>query len=398
MQKQKNGVMGAALLLAGTAIGSGMISLPMVLARFGIIGTCAIMLAFSVLIYLTAIIRADINLNTNNAASSLREAGNMLGTPFIGSLGDAMLKLLAFALMTAYMTGGASIINSLIGHSMSPILSLCFVTTLVAAIFFFASDSIVRINKVLFSGLFTMLISLMAILCWQTPIKVIPQQLDSVTLNEWATLIPVIFTSFGFHTVTHIVAKLCNSDRALVRKACLIGTAIPTVVYICWTVAILLVVANTDSAFFSLMLEGKATEVGELVRVLSNAASSEKIQTVVWIVSALAILTSILGVGFSLWDSVRREWKAPKLLSVVVVAVLPAIVSVVTPNAFITVLNVAGSILSIVAIISPVIISMKMQSHGNLQCEPLLKNKAVLLSVLAAGIGIIVLGAIDLLA
>lgn len=398
MQKQKNGVMGAALLLAGTAIGSGMISLPMVLARFGIIGTCAIMLAFSVLIYLTAIIRADINLNTNNAASSLREAGNMLGTPFIGSLGDAMLKLLAFALMTAYMTGGASIINSLVGHSMSPTLSLCFVTTLVAAIFFFASDSIVRINKVLFSGLFTMLISLMAILCWQTPIKVIPQQLDSVTLNEWATLIPVIFTSFGFHTVTHIVAKLCNSDRALVRKACLIGTAIPTVVYICWTVAILLVVANTDSAFFSLMLEGKATEVGELVRVLSNAASSEKIQTVVWIVSALAILTSILGVGFSLWDSVRREWKAPKLLSVVVVAVLPAIVSIVTPNAFITVLNVAGSILSIVAIISPVIISIKMQSRGNLHCKPLLKNKAVLLSVLAAGIGIIILGAIDLLA
>ena len=101
MAKYKNEIIGAASLLAGTAIGSGMISLPMVLAKFGIIGTCGIMLAFMFIIYFTAIIRADISLNTNEDASSLKQAGEKVGCAWIGALGDLMLKLLAFSLMTA---------------------------------------------------------------------------------------------------------------------------------------------------------------------------------------------------------------------------------------------------------------------------------------------------------
>ncbi|MDE6576341.1 MAG: hypothetical protein K2L24_03020, partial [Opitutales bacterium] len=49
LQKQ----LGAIFLLAGTAIGSGILSLPIVLAKFGIVNTCLIMLFFALLTYLT---------------------------------------------------------------------------------------------------------------------------------------------------------------------------------------------------------------------------------------------------------------------------------------------------------------------------------------------------------
>ena len=146
--------------------------------------------------------------------------------------------------------------------------------------------------------------------------------------------------------MTHAIAKICNNDRRSIRLACLFGTAIPTAIYIFWTVAILLVVANTDANFFQLMLVDKATEVGDLVKVLSLATSNASIQRVVWIVSALAILTSILGVGFALWHTVRTEWKAPKWISACVVAILPAVISITIPNAFIAVLRMLSDISS----------------------------------------------------
>jgi tyrosine-specific transport protein len=391
MAKYKNEIIGAASLLAGTAIGSGMISLPMVLAKFGIIGACGIMLAFMFLIYFTALIRADISLNINEEASSLKQAGEKVGSPWIGIMGDFSLKILAFALITAYMTGGASIITSILGYQETPIYVLAVLSITVASIFFFGSNSIVCINKILFSFLIVTLFALIAFLFYQTPINFIPQKANSIPLNEWGTIITVVFTSFGFHTVTHAVAKICHNDRDAIKKACLLGTAIPTVVYICWTGAILFVVANTDANFFQLMLEGKATNVGELVKVLSFATSNDGIQKIIWIVSALAIFTSILGVGFSLWHSVREGWKASKCVSTIIVAVLPAIISVVIPNAFITVLSVAGILLSVVAIISPVLISIKIVK-SNSSYKLLAGNKFILLTVLASGILIIILG------
>ena len=161
-----------------------MISLPMVLVKFGIIGTCGIMLAFMFLIYFTAIIRADISLNTNEDASSLKQAGEKVGCAWIGALGDLMLKLLAFSLMTVYMTGGASIISSLCGYPETPRHILEILSIIVASIFFFGSNSIININKFLFSFLIVMLFALIVFLCYQTPINFIPKGADNIALNE----------------------------------------------------------------------------------------------------------------------------------------------------------------------------------------------------------------------
>lgn len=194
------------------------------------------------------------------------------------------------------------------------------------------------------------------------------------------------------------MTKFCNNDRKMIKVACLWGSIVPALVYIIWTVAILLVVANTDAHFFQLMLDGKANDVAELVTVLSNAASSQSVQIIVWIVSILAILTSVLGVGSALMDIFQQEWQETskrKIVGLVVFA--PAAVSMLVPNAFIRILNVSGVILSLIAIVVPVIISLKMQRLGKAKkCELLLKNKFAIFGVFTCGVMIIFLGILDL--
>lgn len=386
----------ATFLLAGTAIGSGMISLPMVLAKFGITGTFFIITVFSVLTYLTALIRSDLNLNSH-ADASLKDVGKFFGCPLIGSLGDFMLKLLSFALLAAYISGESSIIDAALNHALPKTLIIGIFTLTMILTFLLASQVIVNTNKILFVGMFTILIGLIAALLWQTPFNIIPQQADNIHLNEWTTLVPIIFTSFGFQGSIHSMTKLCKNNRATVKTACLWGSVIPAIVYIAWTCAILVVVINTNPEFFDLMLAGKAQNVGDLVRVLSQAASTQLVQIIVWIISALAILTSVFGVGLALLDIFEREWHVRKLISVCAIFIIPAIISVVVPNAFIRILDVSGIILSIIAIIVPIIISLKMQSENKIKHKLMLENKAILLTVFVVGIAIIALGLIDLI-
>ena len=390
MAKYKNEMIGAASLLAGTAIGSGMISLPMVLAKVGIFGTCVVIFAFMFLIYFTAIIRAEISINIKDDVSSLKQAGEKIGCRYIGMLGDFMLSLLAFSLMMAYMIGGGSIISSLCGFHETQTYILVSLAFAIAFIFLFGSNKIIQINKYLFSFLIVTLFFLIVFLFYRTPIQIFPQSANNVSLNEWGTIITIVFTSFGYHTVTHAIANICHNDRTTIKKACLLGTAIPSIIYVLWTVAILIIVANTDGEFYQMMLHGKATNVGELVKVLSLATSSGNIQTIIWIVSFFAIFTSILGVGFALWHNVRSEWKASKWISAIIVAILPAIVSIIIPN-FITVLSAAGIILSIVAIISPVLIDIKLAKNKD-NYIPLIKNRFIVPLTFILGIVIIILG------
>lgn len=387
---------GAVFLLAGTAIGSGMISLPMVLAKFGIINTCAIMIFFAILTYLTALIRSDLNLNLRVDAT-LKEVGNAFDCRWAGNFGNFLLVLLHFALMSAYLFGFSSILCSFFGNTVSQSIIIALSAIGVAIGFLFASHFIININKYLFILMFFILIVLVIELFFETKINFVPQCAKEIKINEWTTLVSIIFTSFGFQGSIHSMTKFCNNNRKMIKNACLWGSVIPALVYIIWTVVILLVVANTDAHFFQLMLAGKANDVGELVAVLSKAASSQSVQIIVWIVSILAILTSVLGVGLALIDIFQQEWQeASKHEIVGLVVFAPAAVSMLVPNAFIRILNVSGVILSLIAIVIPVIISLNMQRLGkSTKCDLLLKNKLAILGVFACGMTIIALGILD---
>lgn len=387
----------AAFLLAGTAIGSGMISLPMVLAKFGIINTCAIIIFFAILTYLTALVRSDLNLNLY-AEATLKDVGKAFDCYWAGIFGNFLLVLLHFALMAAYLFGFSSILCSFFGNIVSQYIVMALSAIGVALGFLFASHFIININKYLFILMFFIFIVLVIELFFETQIHFIPRCAEKIKINEWTTLVPIIFTSFGFQGSIHSMTKFCNNDRKMIKMACLWGSIVPALVYIIWTVAILLVVANTDAHFFQLMLDGKANDVGELVTVLSNAASSQSVQIIVWIVSILAILTSVLGVGSALMDIFQQEWQETskrKIVGLVVFA--PAAVSMLVPNTFIRILNVSGVILSLIAIVVPVIISLKMQRLGKAKkCELLLKNKFAIFGVFTCGVMIIFLGILDL--
>jgi tyrosine-specific transport protein len=138
------------------------------------------------------------------------------------------------------------------------------------------------------------------------------------------------------------------------------------------------------------MVDGRV-DIGELVRTLGLISGLKSIQAMVWAISFLAIVTSALGVGMGLSDSlesyVKTKIKHSKLISVILSVGLPTVIAIYIPGAFIAILGFAGMILSVLAILLPIYILLAGKFKN--AYYPSTTNKIMLLGAVAIGIAII---------
>lgn len=362
---------GAILLVAGTCIGSGMIALPMVLAKLGLIPSIFLMLLIWFVMYYTSLINLELNLQAGQGLS-LGELGKRFSGKAAEFIGTLSLKLLSYSLLAVFIYGGSSILQELLASKMSlhyPFEAIATCFTLVAmAVLLLSIKWVDYFNRVLFMSLLAIVVILILGLSlsvkWSNLPLLSPHYED---LSAWAALIPVVFTSFGFQVIFHTVTNYCDKNAKMLKTAFFWGSLIPAIVYILWTCSILSVVYHDNPVFYNQLVEGKA-EVGELIQVLSGIAKWPSLQLLVWWISLLAISTSVVGVGIGLFDSLKKMMSQAipngsiRSILASVLTMGPAYLAVIyIPNAFIKVLGFAGMILAVIAIMLPVYLFWKIK-------------------------------------
>jgi tyrosine-specific transport protein len=261
----------------------------------------------------------------------------------------------------------------------------------------FLSDLIIKINKHTFIILFSIVMVGIICLTVSSETDYLPINMDGIFhLKSWSTVLPVIFTSFGFQGSLHSLTKFVHNDRKLIRRACLFGSIIPVIVYSLWVVCVLTIIFNSDLVNFKKMLVDPI-EVSELIHILSSITKINFIQHVAWIVSFLAISTSIIGVGISLNEILKKDLgkiisndRVCHVISTLLMIIPSATVAILVPNAFIRVLNFAGIILAVIAIILPIFLYTKMQR------SLLICNNLKTFIIFVVGISIIAFGIFDI--
>ncbi len=387
-------LIGSILLISGTCIGSGMIALPMVLAKLGIIPSIILMFIIWFIMYYTSLINLELNLQAGKGLTL-----GMLGKYFSGHtaqiIGTVSLKLLSYALLAVFIYGGSSILQKLLALDTSITYIGAWYVIISILILLLPLKLVDYINRVLFIGLLIIIailvIGLVSMIQWDN-LPLFSANYKEISI--WGVVIPVVFTSFGFQVIFHTLTNYCNKDAKMLKTAFLFGSLIPAIVYIIWTCSILIVVHHNNPTFYQQMITSNV-EVGDLIKELSNIAKWQSIQLLVWIISTLAIATSILGVGVGLCDSLKTMFmnSIPNVvirnMTSSIVTILPAyIVAVVVPNAFITILGFAGMILVIIAILLPVYLLYKAKIK-NFYYPELQKQYLIIICVI---VGMLIMG------
>lgn len=361
-----NPITGSTLLLAGTAIGAGMIALPMTLSKVGLLPGMIALLVIWASVYYSALTTADLNFRAGQPSSI-----NSLARLFQGRKAEWICKicmlLLTYSLMVAYLSGGSSIIESLLQSaadnnitSQVPAYDTILITFTIFLFTILISKTklIDSINRVLFFGLLASLAIVIIGIGTHLHLDNLPWIGEKVgEPSSWFLLLPVVFTSFGFQLTIPSIIEYLGIAPQDVRKSLFWGSLIPVIVYCIWSLFTLGIIYQSAPLHYQqLAQDGK--EVGHFIDVISHVTQWSGLRVMSWIISILALVTSAIGVGLgikSFWGeklSTMGRFRNP-LIGLLVV-ILPYLISHIMKDAFLQALAFAGMILVTLSILIPV--------------------------------------------
>ncbi|MGY5613020.1 amino acid permease [Vibrio brasiliensis] len=346
-------LIGSALIIAGTALGAGMLAIPMVLAQFGLLyGTVLMVLiwfgtTYSALLLLEATIKSGGGLGLNSIARKTLGKGGQLLT-------NALLYALLICLLMAYILGAADLLvqaMKAVGVELSFIHSQIVFTLTTGLIVACGTGVIDKLNRLLFLVMVVSLLMTLAVLLPEFSFA----NLSQVSNEDHLGLIQtsaVLFTSFGFMVVIPSLVSYNNeaTDKQL-RNMVIIGSVIPLVCYLCWLFA---VVGNLPSdqlkqfASVSQLMAGfehQAPWVGGFLSVFTG----------------LALLTSFFGVAMSLFHQNSDTFNQNRVMTYVLTFVLPLVAAIWAADQFLSVLAYAGIILVFLAVFVPLAMVYKLR-------------------------------------
>ncbi|WP_102307423.1 amino acid permease [Vibrio lentus] len=344
-------MMGSSLIIAGTALGAGMLAIPMVLAQFGLLyGTLLMVLicfgtTYAALLLLEATIKAGGGLGLNSIArKTLGKQGQLIT--------NGLLYALLICLLMAYILGAGDLLSKLLsnfGVDISATTSQITFTLLAGAVVASGTGVIDKLNRALF---FVMLASLFATMVFLAP-SMTQENLMQVTSHDHVDLIKtsaILFTSFGFMVVIPTLVSYNHeaTDKQL-RNMVIVGSLIPLVCYLCWLFA---VVGNLSEEQFR-----SFKNVSDLMAAFE--AQSPWVGNVLSTFTGLALLTSFFGVAMSLFNQNRDMFNQNTAVTYCISFILPLAGSLLAADKFLKVLNYAGIILVFLAVFVPLVMVHK---------------------------------------
>ncbi|WP_144439560.1 amino acid permease [Vibrio coralliirubri] len=344
-------MMGSSLIIAGTALGAGMLAIPMVLAQFGLLyGTLLMVLicfgtTYAALLLLEATIKAGGGLGLNSIArKTLGKQGQLLT--------NGLLYALLICLLMAYILGAGDLLSKLLsnfGVEITATTSQTVFTLLAGAVVASGTGVIDKLNRALF---FVMLASLFATMAFLAP-SMTQENLMQVTSHDHVELIKtsaILFTSFGFMVVIPTLVSYNHeaTDKQL-RNMVIIGSLIPLVCYLCWLFA---VVGNLSEEQFR-----SFENVSDLMAAFE--AQSPWVGNVLSTFTGLALLTSFFGVAMALFNQNKDMFNQNTAVTYCISFILPLAGSLLAADKFLQVLNYAGIILVFLAAFVPLVMVHK---------------------------------------
>ena len=349
-------ILGSIAIVAGTAIGAGMLALPLATAALGFWQAIILMLLIWGLSAYTSLLMLEINLKSGVGDNLHVITGKLLGKKGQLIQGASFLSLL-FALTAAYLTGGSSLLSlkaqTMLNMELDHTTAVLLFTLILGGFAALGVAWVDKVSRLLFS---LMVIALALVVFFLMP-EVSPGQMmmQAVTDNlgnAWMAAVPVVFTSFGFHVCIATLVRYLDGDTEALRKVLLIGSTIPLACYILWLMVTLGTVGGPD-------INGFNGSLPKLVTALQAIVESDFISKTVSLFADLALITSFLGVTLSLYDFVAELTRAAQTLvgriqTWLITFVPPLLCALFYPDGFVAVLGFAAVPLVVMIIFLPI--------------------------------------------
>ena len=362
-QPQNKSLLGGAMIIAGTTVGAGMFSLPVVSAGMWFGYSIAILVGIWFCMLVSGLMLLETNLHFKPGDSFDTLTKVTLGQ-FWRIVNGLSITFVLYILTYAYISGGGFIVNHTLSgmriHLPQSIAGLVFALVL-AAIVMISTKVVDRITTIMLGGMIiTFFLAVGNLLIDVDSVKLLVPDGEASFAPYILAAIPFGLTSFGYHGNVPSLVKYYGKQPSLIIKAICIGTFIALVIYSCWLVATM---GNIPRSQFSDII-AQGGNMGVLVGALSDVMSNAWLNTMLTLFANLAVASSFLGVTLGLFDYLADlfgfdESSNGRIKTAAVTLIPPTVLGLLFPNGFLMAIGFAALAATIWAAIVPAMMAYK---------------------------------------
>ncbi|HHE3576608.1 tryptophan permease [Pasteurella multocida] len=367
--KQLPSLLGGAMIIAGTAIGAGMLANPTATAGVWFIGSL-LLLAYTWFCMTTSgLMILEANLHYPTGASFDTIVKDLLGKRW-NLINGLSIAFVLYILTYAYITSGGGITQHLlnqvlsrpdntveIGRGVGSLLFCCVLSGFV----WLSTKAVDRFTTVLIGGMIIAFLLSTSGLMASVRSDVLFNNLaqgETHYLPYLLTALPVCLVSFGFHGNVPSLVKYYDRHAQSVVKAIFLGTGIAFVIYAFWQLA---VQGNLPRHQFAPVIE-KGGDIAALLKALSQYIQTNYMGVVLNFFAYMAIASSFLGVSLGLFDYLADLLKFDdsslgRTKTTLVTFLPPLLLSLQFPYGFVVAIGYAGLAATIWAAIVPALLA-----------------------------------------
>lgn len=354
----KDKVFGGVLLVSGTAIGAGMLALPLSTAKSGFMPSGFAFLVCWFFMSFAALLLLEVNLRFSGDRDLISLTNLTLG--LVGKVAAWILYLLLlYALIIAYLTGSSAwFINLLAGFhiKLSSNLVLIILAVVFSVIISYGTVVVEHINRYLMYGLVLTYVLLIVSSSYHVDMA----KLSVIELTPIPLTLPLIITAFGFAPIIPSLTHYLNRNVLALRYVVMLGSLIPLVIYLLWEWVALGIIPLVGTHSFETLIQHHDNGTGVAVALEQITGNSWITESSRWF-TLCAIFTSLLGVSLALFHfladgfGVRKKTGLRRLFLLGCMYIPPLLLALFYPSSFSHVLSLAGIFASLLFGVLPVL-------------------------------------------
>ncbi|WP_337047880.1 tryptophan permease [Serratia liquefaciens] len=350
-------VLGGAMIIAGTAVGAGMFSIPIVTSGVWFSGSVALLVYTWACMLISGLMILEAALHYPSGASFHTIVKDLLGKGW-NAINGISIAFVLYILTYAYISAGGSIIahtlEGIVGVGQSTA-GLVF-AVVVAFIVWLSTRAVDRLSTILIGGMvITFVMSVGDMFTHVQPAVLFNRGDDQASYLPYAlAALPYLLTSFGYHGNVPGLVKYYHKDSGAVVRSLVYGTLLALAIYILWQYVIQGNIAR--DAFKQVIAEGG--NIGSLLKQMGNVTSSQTVGQLLNAFSYMALASSFLGVSLGLFDYLADFFKfsddtVGRSKTALVTFAPPTIAAQLFPNGFLYAIGFAGLAATVWAVIVP---------------------------------------------
>ncbi len=342
--KKPVNVSSAVFMITGMTIGAGVLGIPYVVSRVGLMIGLGYILGLGLIVLLLNLLIGEIVVRTKESFQLPGLAGKYLGN-WAKILMSLMIIIGSLGALLAYLIGEGESLANLFGGT-PEVWAVIFWT--VASFSVWRGLQTVKIlEKILSIVVLSIIIGL--------SFGILPQiHIENFYYHDFGNLfLPLGVILFALQASPAIAEAhaLLPQDPKKFKKALIIGTLIPIVVYMLFAVATVGVLGLSTTPLVSNALGDK---FGWWVKFLINAFA------------IFAMGTGFLGLGLATKQTLVWDWKISPFLAVILVISAPLVFYMLGWHDFLKVIGLIGGVLSGLEAMLLVFIYLRAQHYGDL--------------------------------